>query len=306
MKKMGKSFLSVLGIVAMMTTAGACADGSTETCGSSGHPCEKQEKSPEEVCERWIDEMCAALSTCCTGQGSFDEADCRKGLSEECYGAIDVEKVHTGELVFDGNAAAQCLGTASTCQEAFVSFEDMSFPIRRACNNMLSGFRPLGAACENSNECARAGEMTYCRKSGGADFGVCAQVVVSDSICSFALETNVMQICEDSKYCDRPELWPPPGTPMSPQPLEYSASCTERGGEGVVCGYPGPPCAQGLYCEMMGSIETGVCARRKNEGESCSYFSSGECATGLFCDADPIDSLIGACKKLAPFCSVPQ
>jgi hypothetical protein len=261
---------------------------------------------PEDFCASWVEDTCAALTTCCDKGTMFDEQACRLDLSRSCQNTTEVERVHAGELVFDSGAASDCFGSIASCEDLQAARADDSFERNAVCASMLSGFRPLGAACGSPRDCEQTGEFTTCHGGGGSDQnGVCATVVLDEVECGFSFDTNELRVCPEGKYCDRTGFTPnssdPPFPPNSSDPpvrarFEFQAKCVNDVVEGKSCFSDGQvlSCAKGLYCDRIGTVEA-TCQPRKSEGSDCRFF--GECVEGLSCEFDP-DGGRETCQKV--------
>src|ERR1041384_6708300 len=88
-------------------------------------------RGPEELCEEYVEAACEASARCCREGRKFDRNACRMGLSRTCLELTKAERVHQGELVFNGGAAADCLGDPDSCA-AVVPHVDTSFEHTKA------------------------------------------------------------------------------------------------------------------------------------------------------------------------------
>lgn len=250
--------------------------------------------SPEGFCESWVEETCQAVTGCCDSDEKFDLEECRIALSSSCQQKVDVEKIHSGEHVFDQGAAKDCLGQIETCDDA-AKVQKKTFEHDRACGLVITGFRPLGAACGSSDECQKAGEYATCYTgiAASGNGGICAAVVLDDKkTCSFSFDTNELHVCPDQTYCDLSDLKPNPSDPPSTRAFVYSAPCKSYPAAGEKCNN-GVPCADGLYCKASGTGS--VCTQRKAAGTSCT--SQNECADGLSCLPDADGGVGTKCTK---------
>ena len=238
--------------------------------------------TPEDFCESWAADTCEAVAGCCGSKELFDVEGCRVGLSGSCQDKVEVEKVHAGELVFDSGAASDCFGPISSCEGLQGKPIKGSFERDMACANMLTGFRPLGAACEADNQCEKDGDFTVCL--GGAGNGICASVVLDDAACGFSFENNELRVCPDGKRCDSSGSMPSSLDPPSTQKYIFSGTCVANSvmaiPQGGICGAE-QPCAEGLYCDQI-SPEDAICKPSKQTGAPC--FFADECAAGLTCN----------------------
>jgi hypothetical protein len=239
--------------------------------------------NPEDFCASRVVEICQALSGCCAGTAEFDQDGCELEVSESCENAIPIERVHSGEYVFDGGSASICFGSTTTCQEA-TSAAPPSIDRVRACGNMITGHRPAGAVCQISAECEKAGgDYPVCYHDR-----ICAKAILSEDKCGFSFDTNELHVCAPGKYCDVPEATPDPNEPPTSQQLEFSGTCNPPAGEGEKCFPNGEPipCQEGLYCQLDSlTFESSVCAPRKGKGETCDG-GDFECLAGLHCGFD--------------------
>jgi hypothetical protein len=238
-------------------------------------------KSPEGFCPGWAEDNCQVLSKCCTSDRKFDMQACLLSLSDICQSQVDVEAVHAGDEVFDKGAASTCLGALESCPSTATAAE--TWDHKAACSNMLTGFRPLGAACDKSTQCAKAGEWAECWKGGGTNnSGVCAKVVRDDKACSFTFDSQELHLCDEGLYCDLTGFTPNSADPPTDQAFEFAGTCKPPIAVGKPCGdNQYVPCAKGLYCAYT-TGSTGACTARKSKGSTCN--SSNECADGLTCD----------------------
>lgn len=242
-------------------------------------------RSVEGFCQAWAEDTCDALTGCCRSGELFDRETCRIGLSNSCQDDVEVEKVHAGEYLFDDGAAGDCFGTVASCSDADATGHE-TYAHKRACAGMLTGYRPLGAACSSSKQCEKSGDYSTCVGSGSD--GVCAKVSLSgDNKCSFSLASFEVRVCPDGTYCDTSDYEVPASASPSVREYEYSGVCRAYVGAGQSCidmkGGQIMPCADGLYCDYS-SYDNAVCTKLKTKGQSCS--GSDECGDGLYCDGD--------------------
>lgn len=243
-------------------------------------------KSAEGFCQSWVEDTCKAIAGCCKSGKTYDEDQCRIDLSKTCQGMTEVEKVHSGEVVFDSGAASDCFGDIKTCADLDAA-NDLSSDRQKACKNIVSGFRPAGAACGSDSDCQATGEYPYCY-NGNNGSGVCADVVLDEEKCSFSFDTNELHVCPDGKYCDINSFKPSPTASPTSRAFEFSASCkpdVAAGGKCVDTDHNPLPCAKGLYCDIGTGTGDPTCKTRKAAGSACNY--AGECADGLDCNNNP-------------------
>lgn len=244
-------------------------------------------KSAEGFCQSWVEDTCKAIAGCCKSGKTYDEDQCHIELSKQCLDALDLEQVHSGERVFDSGAASECFGSIETCadMEALGS-NDIGYDRAKACKNMVTGYRPAGAACGSDKECQQSGDYAYCYDPGSGA-GVCVTVVLDEAKCSFSFDENELRICPEGKYCDVAGFKPSPTAPPTSRAFEFSASCKPNVGAGGKCVTTDGdllPCAKGLYCDYAAATDA-TCKTRKSAGAACNY--SLECADGLSCDSNP-------------------
>lgn len=263
--------------------------------------------NPEDFCAGWVADQCEVLQGCCKSGAKFDMEQCIIGLSDQCQDFTDVEAVHAGEVVFDGGAASTCLGVVETCDPVDATPEE-AFDRQVACANVITGFRPQGAACSNDKECESNGEFSECWEGTGND-GVCAAVhLTSDATCGFTIETNELVACNIQEYCDTSEFTPNPSDPPSKRALEFKGKCKPYLDNGGVCFDPmgtNPqvlPCKEGLYCDTSNGA-SGICTTQKGEGEACD--GGSECKSPLECDFNGMDQVCTKAEVNGPFCFTP-
>lgn len=269
------------------TTLGACA------------------KSPEGFCEDWAADTCEAITSCCTSGAKFDPDACRLDLSKSCQSLVDVEAIHAGEAEFHSGAASDCFGSIETCKDIETSVAEFTFERQIACLSIVSGFRPVGAACSETAECEFAGEYPHCYDGISGGGGVCVEVEIDDASCSFSFDDNVLHVCGEGKYCDLGSWEPPASAPPTSRAFEFKASCKSFAGNGAACIDQKDhliPCAAGLYCDFT-SGQDAKCAKQKSAGAECS--SSSECAAGLDCDPNPDGPGQICVKDGGPYCFTP-
>lgn len=266
--------------------------------------------SPEGFCEGWVSDRCEAIAGCCKNSTKFDHELCILSLSQQCQSLTEVENTHAGEVVFDRGAASDCLGTTDSCDPPTVSPEE-AFDRQVACANIITGYRPPGAACERSEQCESTGEFAQCWHgvSGGLGAGVCAATVLSDDgTCGFSLETNEKTDCNVEEFCDSSDFVPNPNDPPSKQALEFKGKCKPFLDNGGICFDPSAqggqflPCKSGLYCDLSNG-QSGICTTQKGEGEACN--SGNECKSPLACDFNGTDQVCTKSNADGEFCYLP-
>jgi hypothetical protein len=255
-------------------------------------------QSPEDFCKSKVEQVCQVAAGCCSSSAKFDDTACAVQASEGCEKTFQVEKVHAGDVVFDSGAADTCYGSIETCDDLQGKTQPTLDRIK-ACNNVLTGYRPAGAGCEDSTQCKKdGGDYPTCYGFNGNK--LCAKAVLSDDACSFSLDTLELHVCGPDKYCDIPTKTPDAGQPPTKQGLEFSGTCKPYPGQGEKCAMTGQQaCADGLYCKG------GACEAQKGMGEACMGFGD-ECKDGLQCQ--PNGGMGGVCTSLetdGPYCYKP-
>lgn len=265
--------------------------------------------SPEGFCESWVADRCEVLSGCCKNGSKYDHELCILSLSQSCQALTQVEDTHAGEVVFDSGAASTCLGSMDSCDAVTLSPED-AFDRQVACANVVTGFRPPGAACERDSQCESTGEFAQCWEgTGGVGGGVCAAVVLTgDATCGFSIETNELTTCNVEEFCDSSEFVPNPDDPPSKRALEFKGKCKPFLDNGGICFDPTQmagqfiPCKSGLYCDLSGG--TGVCTPQKGEGDACN--GGNECKSPLVCDGPGANQVCTKSGADGDFCFQPS
>jgi hypothetical protein len=282
-----KRFFGWVGIASLLVVIG------TGACG----------RDPEHFCESVVEDTCQALSSCCKDGAKFDINQCRLNISRGCQQFTNVERVHAGEVVFDSGAASDCFGEVTSC-ESPTELDDDSFARTKACENMLSGFRPAGAACDSDDECEAGGEYSTCFRRGQQG-GFCANAILDDEKCGFSFETNELHVCSDGKFCDDAGFTPEETDPPTIKAFEFSAKCRNNIGNGQSCiGADNRwlPCSTGLFCDQTGS-DVATCTKRRGAGESCDF--TGECKAGLECNSADVNRTCQEPKGSSLFCFDP-
>lgn len=273
--------------------------GSALVLGSSG--CD----SPEGFCEGWAADQCEVLAGCCKNGAKYDAGQCSIELSRQCQQLTAVEEVHAGYVEFHPGEASTCLGSVESCDQAALGAE-AEFDRQIACANMLTGFRPQGAACSSDYECESNGEFGKCWEGLGGNDGVCAAVVLSDDgTCGFSVETNELTTCNLEEFCDTTDFVPDPNATPAVKALEFKGKCKPFVGNGGVCldANGTYPCKEGLYCDLSAGT-SGICTTQKGEGEACSGMSN-ECKSPLNCDSDNGANICAKSDANGAFCFVP-
>ena len=296
------SLLRVAGVVGVVAVLGVA---------SCSH------NDPESFCQGWVESTCQALTTCCQSGTKFDPNECRLSLSSSCQEATQATKVEAGEAQFDSGAASTCMGTVSSCADfAALSAKPTTYAVQQACANMVTGFTPVGAACNGAGECEKEGDFSTCygggTNTGGTAAGVCAKVVQDQMTCSFSFSTLELHVCPDNLFCDRVATTPTTGEPPSMEQFEFTASCKPPIAAGKPCSPLGQslPCATGLFCQVTtfnGPDAMGTCVAPKPKGAACQ--PTDVCATGLECLPSPTGTG-GTCQAVgnqvnSPFCFSP-
>ncbi|MFT3768562.1 MAG: hypothetical protein QM820_24210 [Minicystis sp.] len=240
---------------------------------------------PETFCQDWVSKTCATIAGCCAGGAVFDEQACILELSQSCQKATAVERVHAGEVQFDSVAANECFGVVSSCTDLQHIDADTSFAHRRACSNVVTGFRLQGTACVSSEDCERTGEFATCYKTSDLDdSGVCVKVVRDEETCSFSFDTYELRVCPDGKSCDLSGFKPYESDAPTVRSFAFDAKCVSDVPEGGACsGEHGLRCAKGLHCDQSSS-DRPTCKAPKGQGSPCAAHE--ECADGLICQVD--------------------
>jgi hypothetical protein len=249
-------------------------------------------KSPEDFCAGWVERACATASTCCASGTLYDHATCQGAMWVTCVRQIPVEQVHSGEVVFDSDAAGECAGEILSCAD--LSSTQTIYQRQKACGTMVTGFRPVGAACTASSECEKSGDFAHCWDGFTGNGGICVKPRLSeDNTCSFRFDTMELLICPDGTFCDTSGWEPTPTDPPSVQQYEFAASCRAYLLVGDNCGTTDTlRCGAGLYCAY-----DGTCTAYATQGQSCD--NGEQCGPGLDCRSAQGGS---TCQPYSSFC----
>ena len=258
--------------------------------------------TPEGFCQGWVSSTCQAIAGCCPSGQSFDASLCKVSLSQTCQGGLDVDMVQEGDRAFDDGSAAACFGTIASCTDFANTSADTSYAHVMACSNMVTGIRPLGAACNATSDCARNGDFSTCYGGGavGGGDGICAQVVHDTTTCSFSFSTNQLHLCPDGTFCDRASYKPSPTAPPEQQKYEFTASCKPLLAAGTACSTEAASCAKGLFCDFTAATPT--CAPALAKNAACQ--GGQACAAGLACTPTP-GGPGATCQSAGSFCFTP-
>ncbi len=257
---------------------------------------------PEDFCNSKVEAICKVLEGCCDSKSTFDPEQCRLSVSQGCETSLRVEDVHAGDVVFDSGAADGCYPKFETCDDVTSAQSAQTEDQYKACQNMITGYRPAGAACSDSVQCAKdGGDFPTCY--GGK---ICVKGILSQDECSFSLETNELRLCGEGKYCDMDEKTIDPKEPPTAQQLEFTGSCKDYPGKNGKClpdGQTVIPCAEGLYCVFDGADpKASTCQALKGKGEAC---DGSNCKAGLDCQFDGMAQTCVAQETNGLFCFVP-
>lgn len=236
--------------------------------------------SPEDLPTRVAKIQCESLGGCCKeANHAFDVATCTSLVAAAVARDLDSESEAVNTR-YDAEAAADCLADYA----AHVVCGDVEGDLP-ACQRLIDGTLPLGAACDGSYECAqpRAGGPARCE-------GVC---VVDAPPLRGKLGDTCNLSCENEEQCLE-------------KSLGVSAPVACYRSDGLACPYASAPdttvtcqpllalgercaanqdCVAGAVC----SIASTTCILQRKTGEACdSYF---ECASG-YCN--------GACISARP------
>ncbi len=260
-------------------------------------------RSPDDFCERWVEETCTARAGCCESGTKFDPEQCRIELSNSCLRIVPPDVIEDGELVFDSDAARECFGQSTSCADPALALTEpdldglLTFDQQKACSNMLTGYLPPGSACTRRDSCERAGEFSECYV-GSLDGdtpppSICAKVVRDDETCSFSLDSYELHVCSEGKFCDLSGFKPSADDSPATRAFVFSAPCRDEIPLGESCINPADDagllaCQTGLFCDVTGG-NTATCSKKKGEGEPCDTYAN-QCADGLACThVDPGD-----------------
>lgn len=257
------------------------------------------QSSPEGYCESLAADACDVLAGCCKNGAKFDHETCILAISAGCQDTLRVEDVHRGDVVFDSGAASDCFGGIETCDDLDKA---RTLEQEHACRRVISGYRPIGAACSDSDQCEVAGEYTECLQ-GGVGAGVCAEVETSsDGNCGFDFASSVLTVCGEEQFCDTSGYVPDASKSPTAQQLEVKGTCKPLLDVGATCGGANQTCKSALYCDF--NAGNPVCANRKGEGEACQ--SSSECQDNLDCDFNGTDQVCAKSQGNGSFCFLPS
>lgn len=241
-------------------------------------------QSAENFCVQAVGAKCSALGGCCQNGTQFDPFECKRSELEACLGMVGVAKVHGGELKFDPAAAKACIGATSCPTPGTTAAPDPVTTI--ACNNVLTGYSPLGAGCLSDSECAAPGGGSYpkCFQPGPGD-GVCAKAIFStDGTCGFFADALELRVCPNGGTCTIPPNAIPPNAEGKAR-FDLHGTCTPLAQAGQPCGVLDGgatiDCAPGLTCQSLNGSQP-VCTQPKTQGQQCAQ--SNECATYLWCN----------------------
>jgi len=263
---------------------------------------------PEAMCVAWSTKSCASLSKCCQGAVNFDDFLCEVYFSGYCLDSLKLKLAHSDQYIVDAAAVQECLTPLNECDSVEPG---QAHPI--ACANMLTGHRPLGAACFQTADCIRPSNgRAYCYYGQDSGIGVCANIVEStNGKCSFSKETLVYSTCPENTYCDKNGVMVPPGPVPSDLAYEFEAKCVAYRANGESCvdtennKFDVVPCQKDLYCNIdKVDAAASKCQPFKKIGDPCLGGSLDECGSDAYCD-------IGAGKCVMnephekPFCFTP-
>ncbi|MEZ4374081.1 MAG: hypothetical protein R3B07_24890 [Polyangiaceae bacterium] len=244
-------------------------------CGGSTEDTSSGPVPASELIPQLADAICN-IQSCCEAAGyGYDAAACKAiysaGLKEQFEA--------TPNTTYDAVAAGHCLDAvrlfAASCGAKAEQATD-------ACDGVLQGTLPAGAACEQSAECAKpSGGDAYCD-------GTCVQLPRG------ALGDGCDTTCQ--QHDGGTECWSgglagdgPGGTAecyVNDGLSCQDGTCAPARKLGEACDWV--DCEIGAHCS-----DAGVCVANGGEGATCS--SSQQCTSGFFCGENS-----GVCTRTLP------
>ncbi|MEZ4380885.1 MAG: Dickkopf N-terminal cysteine-rich domain-containing protein [Nannocystaceae bacterium] len=228
----------------------------------------------EDVDDEQVDAICDYLVGCGIAASTELCVDAYRGVLDNDPN-LDAA-VDNGSVVYDGEAAKQCLDSIreSTCSgDIFGADADTD-----ACDQVFTGTVDNGGACWFSEQCV----------SGSCDLGDCVEACCEGTCIATPPDVGVGEDCTGAANC------------VSGSYCDFNSGlCAAAIGDGGTCGSD-YECATDLYC--LG----GVCKASLPEGASC---IEGECGAFLLgCDVDTdtcqkFRKEGEACNPLASLCA---
>lgn len=202
-------------------------------------------------------------------------------------GAYVADAVEAGTIVFDPDAAEECLAFEATACPLRAPLESYQMVLpgaaRDACDRMFTGTVPLGGACRIGAECEGGFPVLASCDTGDACPGRCVAMPGLGEACELRGGCRWPLLCGTDAVCVSGAVGAPCAhtldcwTPLRCLPgVDGASVCTEPPGEGAPCAFA-EPCASALAC--VG----GICAAPASDGESCG--AERPCADGLRCVA---------------------
>ena len=221
--------------------------------------------SIDDFAQKFRDGECTAAVAC----NEFpDTATCEATvtLDNSDFDTV-VADVKTGKVVYDGDAASQCLAYLTDNACTFVGFHGGD-----VCEEIFEGTLATGAACVEDEECKGYKTQTAkCTQTDGTcDRGTACCPGTCTAIQLAALGASCASAdCASDLYCS--------GVDMTCKALVATL--------GAACeGYDG--CADPMYCKIPSGGSTGVCADAASSGGACDSTTDELCADGRqYCDS---------------------
>lgn len=230
-----------------------------------------------DLCGALAAATCAGFSSCgCTLEGRpYGLADCAAARTADCaarFASLQAA-VDTGDLGYDGAAAAACVTGVEELAAACQRIDEGSLP--RSCASLLVAPAALGESCAN------VAPMTPCASAAGW----CAPPSLECVPIPGVGEPCVGGFCAEGLWCRQDDS---------------NFTCESPGGEGAACVPVPGACAAGLACLEFS------CRAPLAAGEGpCA--SAGDCQEGLSCDAGQCGAAPARGEACAgPSCGAPD
>jgi hypothetical protein len=287
----------------------------------------------EDVTNLFADSICTSVYQCAEEQNPQitlfasrygNEADCRQNILSLFEGELALNfasSVDAGLSEFNADKAQECM-------DAFEELaSDQCFDVSQnegtpspACDQVLTGLQPAGAACDSDDHCA-SGDCDFSADVGDACWsGECADITPEEPVIQSAGDS----CSESNEYCDTSaglvcdtdesgenDVCVAVDTRAEGAACESSAVCNsglacventcttlQLGAEGDSCDFQSTFCQAGLVCSLSVAqgVPTGSCTPPKAQGEEC--FQDFACEDGLQCDgADLQTGTAGTCES---------
>ena len=216
------------------------------------------------TCDHFAKEICAYRHPCCDKtRVAFNQDGCEGSVRENCQKNLD--EVALGKLNYHPEKIDACLSAVEArlvaCDSKLGDLEAILIE-EAPCRQIFQGAQPVGGTCTRSAQCKQSplpNHTTMCQRRTGKC--VEERVLGMHEQCPLTAAEG-RDYCGPGLYCESYILWPDFG---------FCEPTTPLGGDCMVYGVTGHPCALGTRCDM----NTNKCVLALENNWQCS--DSSDC-----------------------------